>query len=201
MGYLMDRLVEMYVTLLPVILAGIMNMIWCKVRICDFLKRPVDFGKKLSDGRRVFGDNKTFKGFVGMIIFGVLFSVIWGLIIENNQSMEVYNYFYRNYDNSFTYNALIGTLMGLAYAFFELPNSFIKRRLDITPGKNDINGVKRVFFVFFDQADSVFGCVLVVCAFFPLPVWYYFVYVLVGAITHIVFNMLLYFLHLRKNMF
>lgn len=197
----MDRLGEMYVTLLPVILAGVMNMVWCKIGVCDCLKKPIDFGKKFKDGRRIFGDNKTFKGFVGMIILGVLFSCLWGIVMKNNQGIESYNYLYRNYDNSLSYNVLVGALMGLAYALFELPNSFIKRRINITPGKNDINGLKKAFFIFFDQADSVFGCVLVVCIFCPLPVWYYFLYVLVGAVTHIVLNMLLYFLHLRKNMF
>lgn len=197
----MEHLAEMYVTLLPVILAGVMNMVWCKIKVCAFLKKPVDFGKNFPDGRRVFGDNKTFKGFIGMIIFGIIFSVIWGLISEGNASLTAYNYFYRNYSNSILYNIMTGALSGFAYALFELPNSFLKRRLDITPGKNDISGVKRVFFVFLDQADSVFGCVLVVCIFYPLPLWYYFVYVLVGAVTHIIFNMLLYFCHLRKNMF
>ena len=197
----MEKITEMYVTLLPVILAGIMNMVWCKVNICGFLKKPVDFGKNFFDGRRIFGDNKTFKGFMGMILFGAVFSVLWGIISLNSDSLTVYNYFYRNYDNSFLYNILIGTLMGFAYALFELPNSFLKRRLDITPGKNDISGIKKVFFIFLDQADSIFGCVLVVCIFYPLPIWYYFIYVLLGAATHIILNMLLYFCHLRKNMF
>ena len=136
-----------------------------------------------------------------MILFGIIFSVLWGLLSTKSEALTLYNYFYRNYSNSPLYNVLTGTLMGFAYALFELPNSFLKRRLNITPGKNDISGMKRIFFVFLDQADSIFGCVLVVCIFFPLPVWYYFVYVLVGAATHIVLNMLLYFCHLRKNMF
>ena len=197
----MEKLAEMYVTLLPVILAGIMNMVWCKANVCGFLKKPVDFGKNFSDGRRIFGDNKTFKGFIGMITFGAVFSVLWGIISLNSDSLTAYNYFYRNYNNSFLYNIMIGTLMGFAYALFELPNSFFKRRLDITPGKNDISGIKKVFFIFLDQADSIFGCVLVVCIFYPLPIWYYFIYVLLGAVTHIILNMLLYFCHLRKNMF
>ena len=176
-------------------------MLWCKVGICDFLKKPIDFGKTAPDGKRIFGDNKTFKGFVGMIIFGALLSVLWGEILKGNETLNGLNYFYRSRSNTISYNLLIGTLSGFAYALFELPNSFIKRRLDITPGKNDISGTKRFIFIFLDQADSVFGCVLVVCMFYPLPVWYYFVYVLVGALTHIIMNMLLYFCKLRKNMF
>ena len=197
----MDKLAEMYITLLPVILAGIMNMVWCKIKVCDFLKKPIDFEKSFIDGKRILGENKTFKGFIGMIIFGILFSVLWGIILKSSASLSTYNYFYRNYDNTILYNTLTGALMGVSYALCELPNSFIKRRFDITPGKNDINGFRKIFFIFFDQADSILGCVLVVCIFFPLPVWYYFVYVLVGALTHIILNVLLYLCHLRKNMF
>ena len=90
--------------------------------------------------------------------------------------------------------------MGLGYSLFELPNSFLKRRLDITPGKT-LKGFWKVFFIFLDQADSVFGVALVVWIFYPLGILLYIAYVLVGALTHIILNMLLYFMKLRKNMF
>ena len=135
----MEKLAEMYVTLLPVVIAGIANMVWCKIRAFDFLKKPIDFGKNLPDGKRIFGDNKTFKGFIGMIIFGILFSVLWGAILGCGDTLCNYNYYYRNHPNTVAYNVLIGALGGFAYALFELPNSFLKRRLGITPGKNDIS--------------------------------------------------------------
>ena len=75
----MEKLAEMYITLLPIILAGVMNMVWCKIKVCDFLRKPIDFEKNFTDGRRIFGDNKTFKGFIGMILFGIIFSLLWGL--------------------------------------------------------------------------------------------------------------------------
>ena len=95
---------------------------------------------------------------------------------------------------------IVGVLLGLAYALFELPNSFVKRRLGITPGK-PATGIKKAIFVFVDQADSIFGCALVVWLFYDLGILKYLGFVVVGAVTHIVFNMLLYFAHLRKNMF
>ena len=91
-------------------------------------------------------------------------------------------------------------LLGLGYSLFELPNSFLKRRLDITPGKS-VSGFWKVFFIFLDQADSVFGVALVVWLFYPLGIGLYLLYVLVGAGTHLLLNMMLYFMHLRKNMF
>ena len=94
----MIKIAEMYITLLPVILAGIMNMVWCKIKVCDFLRKPVDFGKNFTDGRRIFGDNKTFKGFAGMIVFGAVFTVLWGLVSRPGTFAAEHNYFYRYYD-------------------------------------------------------------------------------------------------------
>ncbi|MCR5804505.1 MAG: CDP-archaeol synthase [Clostridia bacterium] len=189
----------MYVTLVPTILAGIAVMIWCKLPIMKFAARPIDCGKNFVDGRRIFGDNKTWKGMIGYVLFNVIFSVLWGLICIN-ETLAGLNFFYQEHDNTILYNVLIGVLLGLGYALFELPNSFLKRRLDITPGKT-VKGFWRLFFVFLDQADSVFGVALVVWLFFPLGLLLYLLYVLVGAFTHLFLNMMLYFMKLRKNMF
>lgn len=189
----------MYVTLIPTVLAGIVVMIWCKLPILKAMAKPIDFGKNFADGRRLFGDNKTWKGMLGYIIFNTLFSVLWGLACTN-QSLGSLNFFYQNHENTLIFNLLIGVLLGLGYSLFELPNSFLKRRLDITPGKT-ISGFWKVFFVFLDQADSVFGVALVVWFFYPLGIGLYFLYVFVGAATHLLLNMMLYFMHLRKNMF
>ena len=59
----------------------------------------------------------------------------------------------------------------------------------------------KLFFIILDQADSVFGIALVVWMFYPIGIKVYLLFVLVGTITHLLINMLLYFFHLRKNMF
>lgn len=189
----------MYVTLIPTVLAGIVVMIWCKLPILKAIAKPIDCGKNFLDGKRLFGDNKTWKGMLGYLIFNTLFSVLWGLVCTN-QSLGSLNFFYQYHENTLTFNLLIGVLLGLGYSLFELPNSFLKRRLDITPGKT-LKGFWKVFFVFLDQADSVFGVALVVWLFYPLGIGLYFLYVLIGAATHLLLNMMLYFMHLRKNMF
>lgn len=194
---------EMYLTLLPVIIAGSFNMIWCKLPFFKALQKPMDGGEVLRDGKRIFGDNKTWKGFVGMIVLGTVFTVVWGLISGSSVFLLTHNYLYKpysNFDNTMGFNALAGFLFGLAYAVFELPNSFIKRRLGIEPGKKRgrLSGAVNVFF---DQADSVIGCVLVLSFFYPMRPLFFIAYVLLGAATHIVINMLLYLLKLRKNMF
>lgn len=200
MSNLVTLIAQMYISLMPAVFAGILNMIWCKLPVCEALRKPIDGGKNFFDGKRILGCNKTWKGFLGMILFGSITTVIWGFICSKSNYLTLNNYIYVNYQNSLSYNLLMGALFGFAYALFELPNSFLKRRLDIKPGKT-ISGIKKVFFIFFDQADSVFGCVLIICFVYNMSIWFYFLYVLIGAITHILLNILLYLLKLRKNMF
>jgi len=196
----MTILLEMYVTLIPVILAGILNMVWVKLPYMASWTRPIDNKKCFFDGKRIFGDNKTWKGFFGMIIFAMSSTVIWGLICKMAPYLNAHNYLYINHNNSLAFNASIGSFLGLAYAVCELPNSFLKRRVDIIPGKT-AEGLKSVFFVLLDQADSIFGCVFVILLLYKMSILFYFAYVIVGAGTHIVINMLLYLAKLRKNMF
>ena len=196
---MINTILIMYITLFPPILSGILNMIWCKTKILNKLNYPMDFNKNFIDNKRIFGNNKTWKGFIGYIIFNIIASLIWGIIC-NNCNLNEMNYFYINHSNTILYNLEIGLLLGLGYSLFELPNSFLKRRLDIKEGKTT-NGLKKVLFIILDQADSVFGCCLVVWLFYDLGIIKYILYVLLGTITHLVMNMLLYFAHLRKNMF
>lgn len=195
-----ETLASMYITLLPAILAGILTMIWCRLPIFSSLKRPMDAGKNWRDGKRIFGDNKTWQGFAGYLILNAMAAVLWGALARRNGFLAEHNYFYRLYSNTIGYNLRIGVLLGLGYALFELPNSFVKRRLDISAGKT-AEGMKRFFFVFMDQADSVIGCTLVVLLHSDIGIRMFLAFILVGAGTHIILNILLYAAGLRKNMF
>ena len=68
----MSMILSLYLTLMPVILAGIANMIFCKSSLLDSVNQPIDAGRLLGDGRRLFGANKTWKGFWGMVFWGLL---------------------------------------------------------------------------------------------------------------------------------
>lgn len=189
----------MYLTLASPIIAGILNMVWCKLNLFNIPNVPMDMNSNFIDGKRIFGNNKTWKGFFGYIVLNIICSIIIGIIC-NICNLNDYNFFYINTQNTIITNIVIGLLLGLAYSLFELPNSFLKRRLDIEPGKTT-NGLKKYLFIFLDQADSIFGIVLVVCMFYEMTLITYILYVLLGAVTHIIFNMLLYFAKLRKNIF
>lgn len=189
-------LLKMYVTMVPVILAGILNMLFVRTPVYSRLKRPIDAGRVLGDGRRLFGDNKTWAGFFGMILAGALAQLLWGRVCL---AMPELCYIYSIHENTPLFNLAAGGAMGLAYMVFELPNSFVKRRLDIPCGKT-AQGVKGAVFFVVDQVDSLFGVGLVFAALYPMPLWQYFLYILLGAVTHIAVNSLLYRTKIRRNL-
>lgn len=195
---MMDMVVSMYITLIPLILTGIFNMVFCTTSLLKKFEKPLDGGRCFKDGKRLFGDNKTYKGLVGYVVIGIITTTVWGGINYLFPAIVEKNYMYVNFNNTFIYNTVIGALLGLAYAIFELPNSFLKRRFDVIPGKT-ANGIMKYVFILLDQGDSVIGCVLVIALVYPMSVWMYLLYVLLGMLTHFIINIFLYIFKLRKN--
>ena len=150
---------HIYYLILPVTLGGVFNMIFVKL-----IKRRTPINPRL------FGENKTWQGFFGMIVLSGLSAwIIWG------------NFYH-------------GALLGFAYVLFELPNSFIKRRLGIKPGAT--GGVIQTFF---DLADSAIGCILFFWLIYPLT-WLEAISVFIVSITtHYIINILLYFSKLKNQ--
>ena len=67
------------------------------------------------------------------------------------------------------------------------------------PGKTERSAVGAVFFVV-DQIDSLLGVMLVLMAFSGISFARYLGYIALGAGTHILVNLILYLLHIRKNL-
>jgi hypothetical protein len=63
---------------------------------------------------------------------------------------------------------LLGVALGLGYCLAELPNSFIKRRLDIAPAGRANRFAWVQYLV--DQSDSVAGCIVALRLFYR-PTW------------------------------
>ncbi|WP_036608459.1 CDP-archaeol synthase [Oribacterium sp. P6A1] len=190
----MNMILGMYITMMPVILAGILNMVFVKTPFYKKLKYPIDGGRCLSDGRRIFGDNKTYIGFFSMIVISIITTICWGAFCRLT-GLESQNELYLIFPNKIWFNASVGAYFGLSYMLFELPNSFVKRRIDIEPGKTE----NKLFFVI-DQIDSLFGVMLILFVTAGIPVWKYFCYILVGGFTHIAVNLTLYKLKIRRNL-
>lgn len=191
-------IINMYITMLPVIIGGILNMIFTKLPLYKRLKTPIDGNLHLKDGKRLFGDNKTWIGFFSMIVFCCLAQLLEGKVLEIT-GMSNRNEFYLCNENTILYNIMIGILLGFVYMLFELPNSFIKRRLDIPAGKT-IKGGRGIFFFLFDQIDSLIGVMLILYIVSEISVAKYLLYVLLGGFTHICVNAVLYAFKIRKNL-
>lgn len=191
-------ILNMYVTLMSVILAGIMNMFFTKTKLYRLYRVQIDRGKKLADGQDIFGENKTWNGFFSMIFFNVISQVVVGFFCKNISFLYGRNYVYTSVENNFVNNIIIGFCLGFAYVIFELPNSFIKRRLKISPGKT-VGGIKGFLFFIFDQVDSIIGVTVVLSIWYKMSIKQFLLFIVLGAITHIVVNLFLYLIRIRKN--
>lgn len=188
---------RIYLTMGSLMLAGIANMLFTKTNLYKKHAFPIDGFRTAWDGKRIFGDNKTWIGFLSMVLFCIAFQMLCGLLCQLF-SLEQHNDLFRCAGNTPALNLLFGFLIGFAYMLFELPNSFIKRRLNISPGKSGKGLLGVVFFVV-DQADSMLGVMLVLALFTDIGFWGYWQYVLVGVFTHIAVNLILLLLKVRKN--
>ena len=178
----------------PVILAGICNMVFVKLPVLGFLRTPMDAGLTLPDGRRLFGANKTWKGFGGMIALSVLFTVLQAYLAQSVPALGSMTLM------SFEEHGWIlpGLAMGLGYALAELPNSLIKRRFDVPPGEN-VSGLRGFLFGVFDQADSVIGCLIGIALLHPFTVGDALFLLLFGTGLHYFINVLLYLVGLKSQ--
>jgi CDP-2,3-bis-(O-geranylgeranyl)-sn-glycerol synthase len=109
--------------------------------------QPMDFGKKFWDGKPFLGAHKTFRGFLAGIIVGTLVGVVQTLIFEN---------YLLEYSSQFHYSILLGFMLSLGALTGDLIESFIKRRLNRSPG-NPLPVA--------DQIDFILGALL-----FSIPV-------------------------------
>ena len=134
---------------------------------------PLDFGKNFSDGKPVFGKNKTFRGFLFGWLIGILVGVTEGLAFG-----------FATYSMLFSVLTPLGALLG------DLTGAFIKRRLNIAPG-----GLLPVI----DQIDFAVGALLFSL---PLAMVSWELAIVVLMITppiHLFTNFLAYKLKLKSN--
>jgi hypothetical protein len=125
------------------------------------LKRPLDFGATLG-GHRLLGDNKTWRGALCMTAGVVLATlVLWQWGCWRAQLPDAIN------DSA---PLLVGLLIGLGTVGGELPNSFLKRRLDIAPGQRR-HSAGGIALAVLDQGDLVLGIWVALLPIWTMPVW------------------------------
>src|SRR5262249_55475827 len=147
---------------LPLLVGLSLHGFCIKYDILVFLCRPIDRGRKFR-GKRIFGDNKTYRGVVVVSIGTAIGFGLQSLLLHRSASIRGIELF----DYAFFKSVAVGLAVGVAATLSELPNSFIKRRFEIAPG-SVAKGWKRVIFYVYDQIDFLLGAWLVLAIVFPV---------------------------------
>ena len=147
------HLLSGFLTGVPAIIGGSLHMLAVSKDWLPALKIPVS--------EKLFGANKTIRGFVFMMIFSIIGALILqGIIWLWSPDLTV--------DIMAMPFWLLGIVQGVGYALFELPNSFIKRRLGIGAGESPTRF--KALFILMDQLDSGIGVALATWLVFTIPV-------------------------------
>jgi hypothetical protein len=133
-----------------------------KYDILPFLCRPIDRDRKFR-GKRVFGDNKTYRGVVVVSLGTAIGLGLQSLLLHRIASVRSIELF----DYTFFKSVSLGLAVGVAAMLSELPNSFIKRRFEIAPG-SAAKGWKSAIFYVYDQIDFLLGAWLVLAIVVPI---------------------------------
>ncbi len=144
--------------------------------------KPVD-GGKIWKGRRIFGDNKTWKGIIFGLIGGTVSGVLISIFFADPFGL---GWFYGNVFPC-NYPIYIGLLFSIGNHIADLLGSFIKRRINIKPGSG--------LFPWDQMGYILTGFAVAAPAMLPFGeyLWYYFV--ILASITfffHILFSFIGY---------
>ncbi|WP_394821430.1 CDP-archaeol synthase [Pendulispora albinea] len=182
--------------LAPLIAAGVLQVIVIRARLFPSLAWPIDRGLRVR-GTRLFGDHKTFRGFVVMIGGTALF---FGLqVLASHRSAALCDLGFVDYRHTTWW--LHGSIYGAGYVVGELPNSFLKRQLAIAEGAKG-SGVLGSAFLVLDQVDGVFGILVSMCAFYVPTLRIAGLAFGVLTIVHVVvFNVVLVLIGVKSRVF
>ena len=132
--------------------------------------KPIDLGRNFFDGKRIFGANKTFRGFFFGLAIGAAVGVLDCLL--------------------FGYPWLFAVLTPLGALLGDLTGAFLKRRLDIKPG-----GLLPVV----DQIDFVVGALVFSLPLMIVSWQLALAVLLITPPIHLFTNFIAYKLKLKKN--
>ena len=167
---------------------------------------PIDGGRNFWDGKRIFGDGKTWQGTIGGIITGTIVGIIFLLIsqflIWPYLQIQISLYPMKLADTAadvaylqaflnpiFIIGVLRGFLLSLGTPIGDMIGSFFKRRFNLERGAPA---------PIVDQLDFLLGAILFAYIVFPLR-WEYFIFaLLVTLLIHILANTVGYKLGYKK---
>jgi hypothetical protein len=175
-------------------LAGLIHSLWLRSPLSLRFAKPIDCGKMFL-GKRVFGDNKTWRGLMvlplaAMILFSVsslLRSYYTPWMARGMWELSTIQY------------AFLGFVGGTALMLAELPNSFFKRQLNVAPGQAPKTTLLAIFCAILDRIDSVLGALIVLNLFIPIAVTTWLWCLVFGCIVHYLLNTFLFYCKIKKR--
>jgi hypothetical protein len=180
--------------ILAFMLAGVLHSLWLRNHLSQALAIPID-GGHMFRGRRIFGENKTLRGFVVMIpaaalafaFVAVLISLPHGVPPATLWQLTTAEY------------AALGAWAGFGFMAGELPNSFFKRQLGILPGQAPASGFTRAICLTIDRIDSIIGALVALSVAVHTP-WLTWLWVLVlGPSIHLLFSWWLFRMGVKRR--
>lgn len=163
---------------LPAMVANMAPIFAHKLRVLQWLNKPLDFGLHMG-GTRVLGDNKTIRGFIVAILAGA--ATAWG---------ESLLYPHAPYE--YASSALVlGTVLGCGALVGDAVKSFFKRRMNIASGSSWIP---------FDQIDFVLGATLAGLFFMNIPIAVVLIALVVVPIASYIVSVVGVALHIKRSL-
>lgn len=154
------------------------------IKQLDILDIPIDFNKKLN-GKPIFGQHKTYRGFIGGVIFSIAAVFIQKLLYPLLANYSLIDY---SRINIF----LLGFLLGFGALLGDLVKSFFKRRVNIPSGDA---------WVPFDQIDWIIGAIIFSSFIVPLTIKEILIIFAIFGLLHPIINLAGYLIGLKSNKF
>ncbi len=169
----------------PIVLAGLVFVFLLQKNWFARLNMyPIDCGLTVRR-KRLFGAHKTWMALVVMSLGTMFFTVAFSVIshtLQLNTSFPLHN-------SSWILSSI---LLGAAYTIGELPNSFVKRQLDIIPGENAPTPVLRQLLTVVDNIDSVLAISFTAFLLYDISPLTTFILFTGGAAMHPLIDMYMY---------
>jgi hypothetical protein len=173
------------------VIAGMAQTAWFAARLSRRFAWPVDGGATFR-GRRVFGANKTVRGFVVMVPAAAVAFALVATLIRDPVAAGLWPLSIPGY-------ALLGACAGLGFMAGELPNSFIKRQLDVSPGDRARSPLIAALQFLIDRIDSGVGMLIAVSLVAPTPAMTWLLVLVIGPTFHWAFSLLMFYLGLKAR--
>ena len=176
-----DFLETLYLAV-PAFVANMTPVVVAKLDWLSFLNKPIDADKTFR-GKRIFGKNKTVRGFVFGVACATIIALVQFFLAKNN--LLPFSFLH-----NITSSLMFGFLGGFGALAGDAAESFVKRQLGIGSGKP---------FLPFDQIDYIIGFLLLTSFVFDWTMFQAVSLLIFAALANPLTNLTAYLLGIKKT--